>query len=138
VTNVPALCAQNGPPRCVNTVTGLESNRALNTRGTLMETLTANPVAQARPLHEACEDARRVDCGVCAALSGEECAYTTAPVSLPVTATTLLQPLRGYHVARFGRAMKEGRISGPDLIAVLQTAVVFTVDTVIWESEGLR
>jgi hypothetical protein len=103
-----------------------------------METLTASPAAQARPLHEVCEDARRVDCTVCSALSGDECVYTTAPMSLPVTASTLLLPLLGYHVGRFGTAMKAGRISGPDLVSVLQTAVVFTTDTVIWDSENPR
>jgi hypothetical protein len=98
-----------------------------------METLTANPAAQARPLREVCEDARRVDCTVCPALSGDECVYTTAPESVPVTASTPLQPLRGYHVLRFGAAMTAGLISGQELIMVLQTAVVFTVDTVIWD-----
>jgi hypothetical protein len=95
-------------------------------------TATIEPPA-APSLHQICEDTRRVDCTVCAALSGDECVRTTAPVSLPVTASIPLQPLRGYHVLRFGTAMRAGRISGPDLIAVLRTAVVFTVDTVVWD-----
>ena len=42
----------------------------------------------------AVETARRVDCGQCSALAGDECVYTMAPASVPVTA--------GTPVARFG------------------------------------
>jgi hypothetical protein len=52
----------------------------------------------------AVEAARRVDCGQCAALAGGECVYTTAPVSVPVTAGTPMRPVRGYHAGRLGLA----------------------------------
>jgi hypothetical protein len=55
-------------------------------------------------LREACEAARRVDCGQCPALSGQECVYTTAPVSVPVTAGTPVRPVRGYHAGRLALA----------------------------------
>jgi hypothetical protein len=97
-------------------------------------TMTA-PQSTARSLHEICESTRTVDCGVCSALSGDECAYTTALVSLPVTASTLLQPLRGYHVGRFNRAFRSGLISGQDLITVLQAAFVFTLSTVVYDGQ---
>ena len=44
-----------------------------------------------------------------------------------------MQPVRGYHVARFGRAMRRGLISGPDLIAVLETLDAFTSGTVVYD-----
>ena len=40
-------------------------------------------------------------------------------------------PAGGDHVARFGRAMRRGLISGPDLLAVLGTLDAFTTATVI-------
>ncbi len=55
-------------------------------------------------LREACEAARRVDCGQCAALAGDECVYTTAPASVPVTAGTAVHPVRGYHAGRLALA----------------------------------
>jgi hypothetical protein len=42
-------------------------------------------------------------------------------------------PACGYHVARFARAQRRGLISGPDLMAVLDTAGVFTTSTVIYD-----
>jgi hypothetical protein len=59
--------------------------------------------------------------------------FTTVPVSLPVTKGTPMQPARGYHVARFARAMRRGLISGPELITVLQTVGAFTDSTVIYD-----
>jgi hypothetical protein len=51
-------------------------------------TATAGPPA-ARPLHEICEAARQGDCGpFCGALPGDECVFTTAPASVPVTLGT--------------------------------------------------
>jgi hypothetical protein len=98
--------------------------------------MTTNPTTHARQpaarsLHEICEAARRVDCGECGALRGEECVYTTGPASVPVTAGTPMRPVRGYHVARLARAFRRGLIGGPDLVAVLQSTVVFTAATVI-------
>ena len=52
----------------------------------------------------AVEAARRVDCGQCAALAGDECVCTTAPASVPVTAGTPVRPVRGYHAGRLALA----------------------------------
>ena len=95
-----------------------------------METV-AEPVP--RPLPELCEAARRANCGQCWALPCEECVYTTAPVSVPVTPGTPVRPVRGYHVAWSGRAMRCGLISGPELVAVLAVPGGFTNATVIYE-----
>ena len=95
--------------------------------------VTAPPASAARSLHEICESAGEANCGHCGALPGEECVFTTVPVSLPVTTGTPLQPARGYHVARFARAMRRGLISGPELITVLQTVGAFTDSTVIYD-----
>ena len=37
----------------------------------------------------------------------------------------------GDHVARFGRALRRGLITGPDLIAVLQALDAFTSATIV-------
>jgi hypothetical protein len=87
----------------------------------------------ARSLREVCEAARQANCGECWAQPGDECVFTTAPVSVPVTPGTPVKPARGYHVARFARAMRRGLITGPDLIAVLDTLVVFTTSTVVYD-----
>jgi hypothetical protein len=80
------------------------------------------------------------NCGECWALPGDECVYTTAPVSVPVTPGTPVQPVRGYHVARLVRAYRRGLISGPDLDAVLAELVVFTNATVVYDEapDGAR
>ena len=50
-----------------------------------------------------------------------------------------MRPVRGFHVARFGRAMRRGLISGPDLLAVLGTLGAFTTATVIFDApDGAR
>ena len=64
--------------------------------------VTAPGAPAAHSLHEICEAARRVNCGECWAIPGDECVYTSAPVSVPVTPGTPVRPVRGYHVARFG------------------------------------
>jgi hypothetical protein len=46
-----------------------------------------------------------------------------------------MRAVRGYHVARLSRAFRRGLISGPELIAVLQTTDAFTSSTVVWDSE---
>jgi hypothetical protein len=66
-----------------------------------------------RPLHEICEAARRANCGECWQVPGKPCTP------------------EGDHVARFGRAMRRGLISGPDLVAVLGALDAFTTATVI-------
>ena len=121
MTNVPALLAQNGPPRCVNTVTGLDQSRCKQQR-TMTNTTAASPPA-ARSLHEICEAARLVNCGECWQVPGKPC--TPDP--------------DGYHVARLGRAMRRGLLAGQDLIGVLQALVVFTNDTVVYDApDGAR
>ena len=50
--------------------------------------VTAPEAPAARSLHEVCENARRANCGECWALPGDECVFTTAPVSVPVTPGT--------------------------------------------------
>jgi hypothetical protein len=98
----------------------------------MTSTTTAKPSA-ARSLHEVCMAASRVNCGQCWAIPGDECVYTSIPVSVPVTPGTAVQPVRGYHVARFGRALRRGLITGPELIAVLQGLDAFTNDTVVYD-----
>jgi len=99
----------------------------------MANTTTAARPPAARSLHEICEDASRVNCGACWALPGDECVDTTAPVSVPVTPGTPVRPVGGYHVARFGRAMRRGLISGPDLIAILDALDAFTSDTLFYD-----
>lgn len=100
--------------------------------------MTAPAVPQTRSLHEVCEAARLVNCGACWTLPGDECVYTSIPVSVLVIPGTPVQPVRGYHVARFGRAMRRGLIDGPDLIAVLQALDAFTNDTVVYDRAPVR
>ena len=95
--------------------------------------VTAPRAPAAHSLHEVCEAARRVNCGECWAIPGDECVYTSAPVSVPVTPGTPVLPARGYHVARFGRALRRGLITGPELIAVLQGLDAFANDTVVYD-----
>ena len=98
-------------------------------------TVITGPPA-ARPLHEICEAARQANCGYCCAMPGEECAFTTAPVSVSVTPGTPMRPVRGYHVARFGRAFRRGLVSAAEYITVTDAAGVFTNDTIIWGTPG--
>jgi hypothetical protein len=112
---------------------GLGTNSRYDERRSLPMKVTAPEAPAARSLHEVCKDARCANCGECWALPGDECVFTTAPVSVPVTPGTPVQPVRGYHVARFGRAMRRGLISGPDLIAVLETLDAFTSGTVVYD-----
>jgi hypothetical protein len=51
-------------------------------------------------------------------MRGEECAHTTAPVSVPVVPGTPLHPVRGYHVGRFGHAHRRGLLTAAELEAV--------------------
>ncbi|MGH3403815.1 MAG: hypothetical protein ACRDRJ_15150 [Streptosporangiaceae bacterium] len=48
--------------------------------------------------------ARALDCPVCPALAGDECVYSTAPVSVPVAPGTPMRPVRGYHAGRLALA----------------------------------
>jgi hypothetical protein len=83
--------------------------------------VTAPEAPTARSLGEICQAARQANCGECWQVPGKPC---TA---------------EGDHVARFGRAMRRGLISGPDLLAVLGTLDAFTTATVICDArDGAR
>jgi hypothetical protein len=73
--------------------------RTIQPIGDLFMNLSINPNAS-----DAFHAARALDCPVCMALRGEECAYTTAPVSVPVVAGTDVRPVHGYHAARLDAA----------------------------------
>ena len=75
--------------------------------------VTATEAPAVRSPHEICEAARQATCGECWQVPGKPCTP------------------EGDHVARFGRAMRRGLISGPDLLAVLGTLDAFTTATVI-------
>ena len=97
-------------------------------------TTTASPPA-ARSLHEICQATRRGNCGpFCGALLGEECVFTTAPDSVPVTRGTPMRPVRGYHVSRFAWAQLHGLISAAEFAAVTDAAGSVTPATVIYDT----
>ena len=75
--------------------------------------VTAPEVPTVHSLHEICAAVRRANCGECWQVPGKPCT------------------LEGDHVARFGRALRRGLITGPDLIAVLQTLDAFTNTTIV-------
>jgi len=77
---------------------------------------------------------RRAECGACPALPGDECLYTTMPVSVPVTPDTPVRPARGYHVARFAWAEAHGLISAADMDVVLEPAGPFTAATIVYDA----
>ena len=83
-------------------------------------TTTSSPPVP-RSLHDVCGDARRANCGQCWQIPGLPCATST------------ITGRDGYHVARFGRAMRRGLISGDDLMIALRTAGVFTSATLIYD-----
>jgi len=72
----------------------------------------ASPPAT-RSLHEIRMDARRANCGECWQVPGKPCTP------------------EGDHVARLGRALRRGLITGPEMIAVLQTLDAFTNATIV-------
>jgi hypothetical protein len=80
--------------------------------------MTVQAVPLARSLHEVSELARLVNCGECWQVPRKPCTP------------------EGDHVARFGRAMRRGLISGADLIAVLQALDAFTNATVVRDALG--
>lgn len=86
-------------------------------------TTAASPPA-ARSLYEICEAARQVNCGECWQVPGVPCS----------------QEPEGDHVARFGRAMRRGLISGAELIAVLKPLGPFTAATLVYDqpADGTR
>jgi hypothetical protein len=85
--------------------------------------VTAPEAPPVRSLAEICQAARQANCGECWQVPGKPC--TADP--------------EGDHVARFGRAMRRGLISGPDLLAVLGALDAFTTATVIFDArDGAR
>ena len=83
--------------------------------------VTAPEALTVRPLPEIREAARQANCGECWQVPGKPCTP------------------EGDHVARFGRAMRRGLISGPDLLAVLGALDAFTMATVICDAPaGVR
>ena len=81
-------------------------------------TTTAARAPAARSLQEICASARLVNCGECWQVPGKPCT---------------LDP-EGSHVARFGRAMRRGLVTGPELIAVLQALDAFTNTTIVFDT----
>jgi hypothetical protein len=80
--------------------------------------VTAPRASAPRSLHEICEAARQANCGECWQMPGTSCTP------------------EGDHVARFGRAMRRGLISGQDMLAVLGTLSAFTTATIVWDEGG--
>jgi hypothetical protein len=86
-------------------------------------TSVQTPIAAPRSPSDISQAARQANCGECWAVPGESC--TRDP--------------EGDHVARFGRAMRRGLISGPELLAVLGALDAFTMATVICDApDGAR
>jgi hypothetical protein len=100
------------PPRSASDLSRLGQER------TMANTTTAASPPAARSRHEICELARLVNCGECWQVPGKPCTP------------------EGDHVARFGRAMHRGLISGDDLIAVLQALDAFTSATIVCDVSG--
>lgn len=73
-----------------------------------------------RPPAEVCASARLATCGECWAGPGQPCTP------------------EGDHVARFGRAVRRGLVTGPELIAVLNGLESFTTATVVENPGGAR
>ena len=84
--------------------------------------VTAPEAPAARSLARICQAARQANCGECWQVPGTPCTP------------------EGDHVARFGRAMRRGLISGHDLVAVLQAIPGFTGATIVYDEtpDGAR
>ena len=80
--------------------------------------MTLQAAAQVRSRHEICADARRANCGECWQVPGKPCTP------------------EGDHVARFGRALRRGLVTGPEMIAVLQTLDAFINTTIVRDTAG--
>jgi hypothetical protein len=81
--------------------------------------VTAPPTSAPRSLHEILVAASMARCGECWKEPGVPCAHS--PVGD-----------EGFHVARLGRGMRRGLISGDELIAVLQALDAFTNATIVY------
>jgi hypothetical protein len=104
-----------------------------------MQTVTNNPAGTktlpaappVRPLAELLEAASQARCGQCWAEPGTLCVTLPtldAPDPSPV-------PAGGVHVARVGRAMRRGLITGNELLSVLGRLDAFTPATVACSEE---
>jgi hypothetical protein len=87
---------------------------------TIPQAPDSGPAGTPRDLHAICEDTRRGQCGLCAAMPSEPCAYSgTGP--------------DGYHVARFAWAEAHHLISLNDMAAVLDDLGRFMNSTVVYD-----
>ena len=84
--------------------------------------VTATRPPAARSLAEICQAARQANCGECWQVPGVPC--TADP--------------EGDHVARFGRAMRRGLLTGSELVAVLGLLPRFSTATIIRTPGGAR
>jgi hypothetical protein len=84
--------------------------------------VTAPEAPTVRPLPEICEAARQANCGECWQIPGQPCT----------------QDPEGDHVARFGRAMRRGLLTGPELVAVLGALPRFSTATIVKTPGGAR
>jgi len=84
----------------------------------MAKTTTAASPPAARSRHEICELARLVNRGECWQVPGKPCTP------------------EGDHVARFGRALRRGLVTGPELIAVLQALDAFASATIVGDVPG--
>lgn len=82
--------------------------------------VTAPPTSAARSLHEILVAASMARCGQCWKEPGVPCAHS--PVGD-----------EGFHVARLGRGMRRGLITGRELVSVLQTLVAFDSATLVYD-----
>lgn len=82
--------------------------------------VTAPPASAARSLHEILVAASMARCGQCWKEPGVPCAHS--PVGD-----------EGFHVARLGRGMRRGLITGRELVSVLQTLVAFDSATLVYD-----
>ena len=86
----------------------------------MANTTTAARPPASRSLHEILVVASMARCGECWKEPGDPCAHSPAGEE-------------GYHVARLGRAMRRGLISGRELVAVLQALVAFNNATLVFD-----
>jgi hypothetical protein len=83
-------------------------------------TSVQTPIAATRSLTEICQAARQANCGECWQVPGKPCTP------------------EGDHVARFGRAVRRGLITGAELVSVLGQFGAFTTATVVETPGGAR
>jgi hypothetical protein len=82
--------------------------------------VTAQAVAVASSPAGTCAATRTASCGECGQVPGVPCA----------------QDLEGDHVARFGRAARNGLISGAELVAILRGLEALTTTAILETPDG--